>query len=148
MKNETAEKLPVLLTVRSEQVFDGVEPDVIELMTDGVMELTETGMRLTYQETELTGLEGTTTVVEVQDGRVILMRTGGVNSQMVFEEGRRHTSLYETPYGDLAMDVQTNRLRHNLDQRGGVMDIHYSIAVARTTTGKNRLQLRVKRKQI
>lgn len=146
MKNETTEKLPVLLTVRAEQRFDGVDPDSMELMTDGVMELTEEGLRLSYQESELTGLEGTTTIFEIQGSRVILTRTGGVNSQMVFEEGCQHTSLYETPFGELPVDIQTSNLRHNLTQRGGVMEIRYSIAVANTTTGKNRFQIRVKRK--
>ena len=135
-----------MLSVRSEQNFDGVDPDKIELMTEGVMELTETGLRLTYQETELTGLEGTTTVFEVQGERVILTRSGGVRSQMVFEEGQQHTSLYETPFGELPVSIQTSALRHNLTQRGGIMEIRYSIAVSHTATGKNRFQIRVKRK--
>ena len=45
---------PVLLTIRSEQLFEGQEPDSIELMTEGTMETTEEGFRLSYQETELT----------------------------------------------------------------------------------------------
>ena len=115
-------------------------------MTEGTLELTEQGMRLSYEETALTGMEGTTTTFAVEGGRVTLTRSGTVNSQMIFEEGRQHTSLYETPYGELAVDVQTSRLRHNLTERGGIMEIQYSIAVEHTVTGRNCFKIRVKRK--
>ncbi|MBR5472156.1 MAG: DUF1934 domain-containing protein [Oscillibacter sp.] len=140
------EKIPVLLTIRGEQYFDDVDPNETQLMTDGTMELTEAGMRLTYEETELTGMEGTTTTFEVKEKQVILTRSGTVNSQMVFEEGKQHTSLYETPFGELPVDIRTSSLRHNLSERGGVMDIRYSIAVANTATGQNCFKIQVKRK--
>ena len=110
------------------------------------MTLTEDGMVLAYQETALTGMEGTTTRFQVQGARVILTRSGTVNSQMVFEEGRQHTSLYETPFGELSVDIQTSVLKHNLTERGGLMEIKYSIAVEHTVTGRNCFKIRVRRK--
>ncbi len=146
MKNTEQEKLPVLLRIRGEQYFDGIDPDQTELMTEGTLELTEQGLRLSYDETALTGMEGTTTTFAVEGGRVTLTRSGSVNSQMIFEEGRQHTSLYETPYGELTVDIQTSCLRHNLTERGGIMEIKYSIAVEHTVTGRNCFKIRVKRK--
>jgi len=137
----------VLLSIRGEQYFDDTDPDATELMTDGTLEVTDGGVRLNYQETALTGMEGTSTTFEIQGPRVILTRAGKVNSQMIFEEGRQHTSLYETPFGELTVDIQTGRLRHNLSERGGVMEIRYSIAVEHTVTGRNCFKIRVKRKQ-
>ena len=146
MINIEHEKLPVLLSIRGEQYFDDIDPDATELMTEGTMVLTEDGMVLSYEETELTGMEGTTTTFEVKGPQVILTRTGTVNSQMVFEEGRQHTSLYETPFGELTVDIQTSTLKHTLTQRGGVMEIKYSIAVEHTVTGRNCFKIRVRRK--
>ena len=140
------EPLPVMLSIRGEQYFDGIDPDATELMTEGSMVLTGDGMVLTYEESQLTGMEGTTTTFEVKGPRVILTRSGTVNSQMVFEEGRQHTSLYETPFGELSVDIQTSVLKHNLTERGGVMEIKYSIAVEHTVTGRNCFKIRVKRK--
>ena len=139
-------KLPVLLSIRGEQYFDDIDPDETELMTEGTMVLTEDGMVLSYEESELTGMEGTTTTFEVKGPRVTLTRSGAVNSQMVFEEGRQHTSLYETPFGELSVDIQTSELRHNLSERGGLMEIKYSIAVEHTVTGRNCFKIRVRRK--
>lgn len=139
--------LPVLLTIRSEQHFEGMEPDGVELMTEGTLTPTgEGGLLLSYQETALTGLEGTTTTFEIRGPQVILSRTGSVNSQMVFEEGKQHTSLYETPFGELAIDIQTSRLRHSLTEQGGLMDLRYSISVEHSATGRNAFKIRVRRK--
>jgi len=140
------ELIPVMMTIRGEQYFEGIDPDGTELMTEGTMELTEDGLRLSYEETELTGMAGTTTTFEVKEKQVVLTRSGGVNSQMVFEEGRQHTSLYETPFGELPVDIQTSKLLHNLTERGGLMEIRYSIAVAHTVTGRNCFKIQVKRK--
>ena len=138
--------LPVMLSIRGEQYFDGIDPDATELMTEGTMTLTENGMVLAYEETALTGMEGTTTSFQIQGPQVILTRSGTVNSQMVFEEGRQHTSLYETPFGELSVDIQTSVLKHNLTERGGLMEIKYSIAVEHTVTGRNCFKIRVRRK--
>ena len=146
MTNIESKKLRVLLSIRGEQYFDGIDPDATELMTEGTMMLTEDGLTLSYEETALTGMEGTTTTFEVCGPRVILTRSGTVNSQMVFEEGRQHTSLYETPFGELSVDIQTSVLKHNLTERGGLMEIKYSIAVEHTVTGRNCFKIRVRRK--
>ena len=133
--------VPVLLTIRGEQYFDGTDPDATELMTEGTMTVTPEGISFSYEESALTGMEGTTTTFEV-----ILTRSGAVNSQMIFEEGRQHTSLYETPFGELTVDIQTSRLRHNLTGGGGLMEIKYSIAVEHTVTGRNCFKIRVRRR--
>ena len=141
-----SKKLPVLLSIRGEQYFDGIDPDETELMTEGTLELAEDSIVLSYEESELTGMEGTTTTFEVKGPRVTLTRSGTVNSQMVFEEGRQHTSLYETPFGELSVDIQTSILKHNLSERGGLLEIKYSIAVEHTVTGRNCFKIRVRRK--
>lgn len=140
------ESFPVILSVRGEQYFDGCDPDDTELTTEGTLSMIPGGMLLRYEESALTGMEGTTTTFELRGPRVLLTRSGKVNSQMVFEEGRQHTSLYETPMGELSVDIQTSLLRYNLTERGGLMEIKYSIAVEHTATGKNTFKIRVRPK--
>lgn len=135
----------VILFVRGEQQFEQGEPEVTELMTEGAMTLAEDGeITLTYQETELTGMEGTTTAFSIRDDTVALTRTGLVNSQMVFQRGRRNSSLYETPWGVMQVDVFTNRLVYQLDSRGGVLEIKFSISVDHQVTGENQFKIRVR----
>ena len=135
----------VILFVRGEQYYDDVDPDETELMTEGSMTFGGDGaIVLEYEETELTGMEGTTTRFTIQGDTVTLTRTGGVNSQMIFQRGKRHSSLYETPWGTMLVDISTTALAYRLNGHGGVLEIKYTIAVDHQVTGHNQFKIRVK----
>ena len=109
------------------------------------MTLEEDGeITLTYQETELTGMEGTTTRFSLRDDTVVLARTGMVNSQLVFQRGKRNSSLYETPWGIMQVDVFTTSLAHRLDGRGGILEIKFNISVDHQVAGENQFKIRVR----
>ncbi len=134
----------VIISIKGRQLFDGQEPDTMELVTAGTLERdTDGGYTLSYQESELTGLEGTQTVFHIRDNQVTLTREGEVNSMMVFEEGRRHFSMYETPYGALSVGVNTRRMRANLNPAGGDIEIDYAIEVDHAVTGQNLFQIHI-----
>ena len=135
----------VVIFVRGIQYFDGIEPEETELMTEGVMLSGDGGtIVLEYQETELTGMEGTTTRITGQGDTVVLTREGSVNSQMVFQRGKRNSSVYETPWGSMLVDISTASLKYRLDDRGGVMEIKYTVAVDHQVTGMNQVKIRVR----
>lgn len=135
----------VIIFVRGEQFYTDMDPDKMELMTEGSMSIGAGGeIVLEYQESELTGMEGTTTRFTIQDDTVTLTREGGVNSQMVFQRGKRCSSLYETPWGSILVDVATTTLASRLSERGGVLEVRYTIAVDHRVTGENRFRIRVR----
>lgn len=137
----------VILYVRGEQYFDGIDPDGTELITEGTMTISEDGtITLEYPETELTGMAGTTTRFTLQGGTVTLTRSGTVNSQMIFQQGVLHSSLYETPFGTLTVDISTSRLAHRLNEHGGLLEIRYAISVEHRVTGNHQFKIRVREK--
>ena len=69
-------KQDVILTICGRQTYEGQEPDVIELTTDGTMEFHDGAWNISDEESELTGLQGVTTTFRVEPGRVTLNRTG------------------------------------------------------------------------
>ena len=67
----------VIISVRGEQYFEDIDPDTVELTTEGRMTIHDDGsMILAYDETELTGMEGTTTRFTIDGSRVVLRRSG------------------------------------------------------------------------
>lgn len=64
-------------------------PDAMELVTAGQYGLSDREIRLTWQESELTGMEGTKTSLTVRPGSVVMSREGKVNTRMEFEEGEK-----------------------------------------------------------
>ena len=139
----------VILSIRGQQVYDREEPEVTELVTEGTLIPGEDGRyTLRYQESELTGLEGTNTTIDVETGRVTILREGQVNSQMVFEEGRRHLTMYNTPYGALSIGVNTRRMKVDLDETGGSIEIDYALEVDHAVAGENLFQIYVRTRNI
>ena len=135
----------VIISIQGKQSFPQSEPEIIELVTEGKLEdRGEAGILLSYQESEVTGLEGTLTTIQVEPRRVTLMRTGTVNSQMVFEEGRRHQSLYNTPYGTLEIGLHTRKIRASLDHRGGDVTIYYALEIDHGEAGRNMFRINVR----
>ncbi|MBQ8974889.1 MAG: DUF1934 domain-containing protein, partial [Oscillospiraceae bacterium] len=108
----------VLLSIKSTQKVDD-NSDGIELVTEGVYSYENGVARFEYQESELTGFEGTTTHFQVEGDCVTLTRTGTLRSEMVFQEGRKHTFAYEMDDCSMTMGIDTRRLRIDLDERGG-----------------------------
>lgn len=89
-------------------------PDAMELVTAGQYGQDEKETLLTWQESELTGMEGTKTSLCVQPRSVVLSREGTLNTRMEFEEGRKRYFLYETPFGSATMGLNTRRIVNRL----------------------------------
>lgn len=135
----------VIISIRGLQTNEN-GPDEIELVTEGRLTRNETGnFTVSYQETELTGLEGTTTMLYFDGPRITLLREGTVNSQMVFEEGRRHLSMYETPYGALSVGINTRKVRNTIGESGGDLEIDYAIEIDNLVAGRNFFSMNVRK---
>lgn len=128
-------KQPVVLSLRGTQRYADQEPEVIELVTEGTMEWKDGGWDISYEESELTGLEGVTTVFRVEPGKVVLTRTGKLYSQMVFQEGVAHDSLYQMPFGALMLRVTATFVFFDLVPDGGVIDLSYNIEIENSEAG-------------
>lgn len=136
----------VIISIKGKQLYAESGPDEMELVTSGTLKRdSRGGLTVSYQESELTGLEGTTTKLHIDGGRVTLLREGSINSQMVFEEGMRHLSMYETPYGALSIGVNTRRMRSTLDEAGGDLEIDYAIEIDNLLAGQNLFRMNVKK---
>ena len=128
-------KREVVLSIQGRQHYSDQEPEVIELVTDGTMEFRNGGWDITYQESELTGLEGVTTTFRVEPGKVVLNRTGSLRSQMVFQEGVPHESLYQMAFGALLITVKATSVFFDILPDGGVIDLVYNIEIENTQAG-------------
>ena len=128
-------KKTVVLSIRGRQSYLDQEPDVIELVTEGTLENADDGWRLSYAESDLTGLEGVNTTFSVAGDTVTLTRTGKLNSQMVFKEGVSHNSLYRVEYGALMLTVCATRVEANITDQGGTIDLVYNISIEQSAAG-------------
>jgi len=80
----------------------------------------------------------------VDGEQVTLMRVGEFNSQMVFQEGRRHLSMYNTPYGAMTIGVNTRHLLAKLTDQGGDIEVDYAVEVDHALAGRNIFRINVR----
>lgn len=135
----------VIISIKSRHAYPGQDQDEMELVTAGTLtDCGDAGLTLSYQESEVTGLEGTLTTIMVEPARVTLLRVGSVNSQMVFEEGKRHLSMYNTPFGALSIGVNTRKMRSKFSGSGGDILIDYGLEIENGAAGDNFFQINVR----
>lgn len=136
----------ILLSIRGRQRYEDQEPETIELVTEGTMDFRDGGWDIRYEESALTGLEGVTTTFRVEPGKVTLRRSGKLHSEMVFQEGAVHESLYQTDFGALMLTVQATRVYYDILPDGGMIDLVYRIDIENTAAGEidYHLDIRVK----
>ena len=134
----------VIISIRGTQDYSGTDPDTMELVTEGKLAVQDGALCLSYEESELTGMEGTTTVFQVEPEKVTLLRLGSVQSEMVFEEGRRHMSLYSTPDGKMEIGVRARRLNSTLELTGGRLEIDYDIEINHMLAGQSLFRIDVR----
>ena len=111
-------KRNVWLTVHGEQQYEGMSADSSDLRVRG-------------------------TSLALAPDCIILTRTGEVTSEMVFAEGKEHTSFYAVPYGTLPVAVKAESVKWKLDEDGGMLALRYAITIG-GQRGKCALRIRVR----
>lgn len=97
----------VVVTVVGTQTDAGGEESRIEFVTVGSRQDRDGVSYITYRESEITGMEGTTTLLKLYPDRLTLVRMGAVELKQEFSRGLTSHSTYITPYGSLKMAVST-----------------------------------------
>ena len=128
---------PVIISVEGTQRFIGEEKQTVQIVTEGLMKTVGDTVYLSYEESEVTGMEGTTTTFAVKKDHVTLTRTGTVESEMVFEKGKKKISLYNMGFGALTIGVKARPLKNELGPDGGRLEISYGIEIEQQAQGLN-----------
>ncbi len=105
------------------------QPESMELITEG--EYIKNGQEyyVQYDESVVTGMEGTKTILHVDHNKVTLTRSGKVNSQFVFEQGQNHYSHYDIREGAFTIGVFTEYMKVDINDAGGSIKVGYHIRV-------------------
>ena len=121
------------------------EPETIEIHSVGIFSEQDGRVELSYDETEVTGMEGSRTAVSfaaAQAGIVSMIREGAVSTVLVFEEGKRHHCIYNTPIMPFEVCVHTLKVENRLADEGW-LDLDYIVEIrgAQAERTKFRMEL-------
>ena len=122
--------------------------DELEFVSDGTMYDRNGAKYIIYDESEFSGFPGCKTTLRLKDKALRLKRIGNVadvyGAELEFEEGKRFVSSYNTPYGDLDIEVLTTEVKNDLSEDGfGTIKLAYNICLKGMVEGKNTIDIEI-----
>lgn len=121
-------KRNAVISVRSEQA--GIDENPIEVVTPGSFYKEDEKFIAVYEETEISGMEGTVTTFSIEKESFSLIRMGTTTTKMDFAINDKSMTLYNTPYGVLEIEIDTKELKIDVNETGGDIFINYNMSVS------------------
>ncbi len=134
-----------LITIKTVQNGGGEDGET-KIVTVGKYEKTPFGCRFTYNETDATGFEGSTTTFRIWDGddcRLEMVRSGSYQSELYVDKDKKSYSVYSTPFGEMTVGIQANRFCPKLDENGGTVDLSYVMDINSSLVGRFEMEIEI-----
>ncbi|EGT5618765.1 DUF1934 domain-containing protein [Clostridium perfringens] len=120
------------------------EKEKIEVVTVGEFSINGDEFIATYDETEISGMEGTKTTLKIKGDKVVLHREGTTSTKMEFQKDNTQVALYNTPYGMLELKTSTKELDLDVNENGGNISIKYHLIAGGQEPIKTNLDMKIK----
>ena len=120
------------------------EKEKIEVVTVGEFSIIGDEFIATYDETEISGMEGTKTTLKIKGDKVVLHREGTTSTKMEFQKDNTQVALYNTPYGMLELKTSTKELDLDVNEKGGNISIKYHLIAGGQEPIKTNLDMKIK----
>lgn len=131
----------ILLNVKSTQAFIGEQPQVIDFTTEGKIFKDNGRTIISYDESELIGTPNHVTRLEIGDDFVEMHRLGENKTKMLFKAGQRNSSLYNTEFGTFKLELVTENVDFELNEKFGKIDIRYDLSIKNLTESQNTIEI-------
>ncbi|MBQ8356605.1 MAG: DUF1934 domain-containing protein [Clostridia bacterium] len=123
------------------------EDDVekMEMTMDASYHDDGTRVCIRYKESELTGMEGSTTSVSFQKsdpGVISMLRDGAVKTALIFEQHQRHLCVYQTQIMPFEVGVYTKKV-HNGIEKDGILQMNYTVEIRGAQAEYTKFQMKI-----
>lgn len=136
--------LDVVLSIVGTQCDATGEESRIELITVGHYYERNGIQYLVYKDSEVSGLEGTTTMLKIYQQHVVLVRTGSIKYKQEFRLNEKNHSAYVTSYNSMNMSILTTSINLSLGNPAGNIDICYELEINGHWQSANTLSISVR----
>lgn len=134
-----------LISIKNRQQIDD-ETGEIEVTTFGSYVKKGDSRYIVYKEYDTENHNSAQTSVLKVDGssKVTLMRGGAAKTRLILESGKRHVCPYDTGYGCMMIGVFTSKVKSELDDMGGRLEVNYTLDVNASLSSLNEILITVK----
>lgn len=97
-----------------------------------------------YKETEISGMEGTTTTLKIKNDKLSIIRMGTTSTKMEFEKDKKHYSMYNTPYGTMELEIDTKEMSMDIGKEGGNIKIKYDLKIINQLSQTTKVNINIR----
>lgn len=118
----------VLIKISGIHMMDDENSDV-EMVVRGDY-YQKNGKHYVLYEEVMEGFEGTVkNVIKISPSSMDIIKKGLANTHMQFEKNKKNLSCYTTPFGDMVVGIQANRIRVKEETDSLMVDVDYSLDI-------------------
>jgi len=134
----------IMLKIKGTIKRAGEKPEIIEFTTEGKHYRKGGADYLVYEESEISGMDGSTTTLKLKDGKITLNRFGSAKMRLEFEKGKRFSSDYVTPGGTFKLEILTGELYYVLEEniKGSIL-VRYEMSLKGLGSSTNELNIEI-----
>lgn len=137
-------KTDVLLSIKGIHTTE-YDTDTLEFITSGTLVSEGDDCSVSYQETEMTGMEGLVTTLYIHGSdKVVIRRSGSYDSQLILEKGRKNLSHYNTEAGPMLMSVSARNIIASLKDGLGELFVDYTLEINHQVVSQNQLYITIR----
>lgn len=137
-------KLMRMIRVTGTQEGSDGEENTIELFTEGAFYIKNDKYYIVYNESEISGMDGSTTSLKIEKNkRVSMKRFGSSVTKFNFEKDKEYQADYMTAYGNFTVNITTNILDIDIDEKTGKgnIEIDYDLNILGDVKTSNKLKI-------
>lgn len=134
----------MVLTFKSEIANTETGRDKIEFVTVADFVKKNNKYYVTFSDLDEFETKSTKTTLKIENDKVTMLRFGENNSQLIFKEGNKYDSHYETAYGAFSLSVMPDNVNIDIDDNGGNLCLSYDVYFNGLKTQRNDLEINLK----
>jgi uncharacterized beta-barrel protein YwiB (DUF1934 family) len=108
---------------------EGEKSDIIDFTSVGKVDIKEGSITIEYDESEMSGMEGSVSKIIISGNTVTLNRMGTFVSTMAFVEGQEMPAEIITPYGMMNLNVFTDKVKLEITDKHIELDLNYAFSM-------------------
>lgn len=122
-----------------------IEPERMQIKTVGRYVIDGDRCEIRYDESDVTGMEGSVTSISfdmADNGVVTMSRTGSVSTALVFEKGKRHHCVYNTPIMPFEVCVKTLSVNNRIGEDGR-LELDYIVEIRGAKAERTKFSMKI-----
>ncbi|MHB8129386.1 MAG: YwiB family protein [Mobilitalea sp.] len=119
------------------------EEEIITTMTTGTYHLHENRHYIQYDEALLEEEAITKNMIKITPKRIELAKKGANSSQMIFDLNESTEAIYQTPYGNLVLEIMTTKIILSEEPDKLLVEMEYSLSTNDSHLSDNRITMSI-----